>query len=229
MISTVAKGAAAGALMGLLASLLVVPFLMRANAPGADPVSVTAGAAPAASIPPSPVLEAQVRGVGTLVVADTECTGTASFVDRIEPTSENVLRASSEAVTGTVAAVDGPFWNTPDGGAAFAEALSPYSVYRTVTVKVDRAMKGDVGAEVTFRVPGGMAGCAIFRPEGIPLDIARGDTYLFFTQHLPATDAKGVDVATVTDMWPVSNGVVTTPVAGKVTVEEVASEAASLK
>ena len=54
-------------------------------------------------------------------------------------------------------------------------------------------------------------------------------TYLFFTQDLPATDAKGGDVATVTDMWPVSGGVVSTPVGGNVTVEEVATEAASVK
>jgi hypothetical protein len=202
---------------------------MRSNAPSADPVFVTAGSAPTASIQPSPVLEAQVRGVGTLVVADEKCTGTASSDDRIEPTTENVLKAASEAVTGTVATVDGPFWNTPDGGAASAEALSPFSVYRTVTVEVDKAMKGDVGATFTFRVPGGKVGCAIFAPEGIPLDIAKGDTYLFFTQDLPATDAKGGDVATVTDMWPVSSGVVTTPVSGTVTVEEVATEAASLK
>jgi hypothetical protein len=231
VISTVAKGAAAVALVGLLASLFVIPFLINARAPGANPTAIRAGAqAAAASVQPtSSAPEAQVRGVGTPVVAGKDCTGTASADDRLEPTTENALTVSSGAVTGTVATVEGPFWNTPDGSAAPADALSPFSVYRTVTISVDKAMKGDIGSKFTFRVPGGKVGCAVFAPEGIPLEIAKGDAYLFFTQDLPATDAKGGAVPTVTDMWPVSSGVVATPVDGKVSIQEVATEAASVK
>lgn len=225
-MSTIAKAGAGVIVIGLLASLLIVPFLMRAAAPSQSSASL-AGARTAEQPVPSDAPAAQVQGVGTLVT-DAECIGTASSDDRLTPTTENVVKASDAAVVGTVTSVDGPRWNTPDGSAV-KEAVSPYSVYRTVTVKVDDAIKGVVGTTYTFRVPGGKVGCSIFAPEGIPLDIEKGQSYAFFTQDLPAADAKGASVPTVTDVWPVTAGAVLTPIDGKVSVEKVVAEGASSK
>lgn len=217
---------------GLLGTIIVVALIVAALAFRSSGKPATAapirpiGAGAAAQQPAPNATPAPLQALGQPVEAakGDDCIGLVTTDDRLTPTSQNVLTASDAALIGTVESVDVLRWDTPDGEAPKGDNLTSASVYRTVTAKVDTGLKGENSGSVKFRVPGGQAGCSVFFVEGMPLDIKSGQTFAFFLQDLPATDAKDARVPTATDIWLVEGSVVQTPENGDVSITELEAE-----
>lgn len=200
----------------LLALVVGVVFLRSpvATPGGVDNLSVASTASPAFGFS-----VAVGQPIGQIAEAR-ECETHLTIYDRVLPTIAQETAASSQVILGPVVSVEPARWNTPDGAPASADKIAATTVYRNVTLSVETSMKGTAGATVTLRVPGGRAGCELFVPDGIPLDIGVGDRLALFVQDLPALDARAVRLPTVVDAWPVLDGAtVVTPADGQLSVD----------
>lgn len=201
----------------------IVVFRSGASA-GPPPSRSEAGAAiPRAGLSYALVAPTAVA-VGQDVVQE-DCVTHSTVYDRVLPTIAQQTRSSDLVIVGTVGAVQGPRWNTRDGGPANKQKSTANSVYRLVTVSVETTMKGSVPGTVQLRFPGGRAGCEAWVAEDIPLDLASGDRLVLFVQDLPAADISSSAQTTV-GAWPVgSDGVVSTPADGRVPMDDLISAA----
>jgi hypothetical protein len=146
-----------------------------------------------------------------------DCDPHYGTLDRIQLPVQARAAASHSVVRGTVDAIGQAQWNTPGTKPPDAKLANSLDVMRLFRVTGATTLAGEAISADVFWVPGGTIGCVTFTIGGYDMEV--GEEYLFF---LAANDAKSGPAGTLeaNEIWPVVDGVVTTPTEGKMTVSQ---------
>lgn len=200
---------AAAALVG---ALIVTGSITRARGTEAGLVS-----SPAASSGPAatPQTASSPGPCGT--------NAASAFVsqDGAAPTIANRTFGAAIVAVGTVVSVGAPQWNTADGTApAFTAAGHPpvwAEIYRPVSISFSSTAKGGAVSGIQARALGGTVGCFTYGVAGSPT-LSVGSQFALFLGPSQSSTGFITSSLTVTDAWPVTNGQVSTPEEGTMSV-----------
>jgi hypothetical protein len=205
--------------------LLLILLLIRSGGAGG------LGSAGGAPLQSTPAVSAQETGPANRAPieapsANADCTSgqyqvKAVYGDAADPTISNRAEVSTLVVIGKVVTVDQARWNTDDGSKPAPAVVGGVPVramiYRSVTIATDTVIKGTVPSALDARWLGGQIGCDFAGIDiGTTVDIKASGVYAFFMG--PSLNADGTMGSTLTiiEAWPVANGLVETPMEGKV-------------
>lgn len=197
----------------LLAAALFVPLVFLR--PAAN--SLNTGAA---TPPPDATPIADATPAAPADEVDPTCGSATVSYDTADPTIANRAEGASVVVIATVESVGTARWNTDDGKPPAFEGDNPppdVYIYRPVSLSITTLARGDsLGSTLEVNALGGMVGCYSFEFEDSP-ELKAGQQYAFFIG--PALAEEGTtdpSPVTINAAWPVSAGLVETPLEGDV-------------
>lgn len=194
---------------GLAAAVLIATILNGTRGVGAtppDPSAIDASASPLAV--PTPGAESS---------CEETLTHTTVF-DGPEPTLANLSQRSPTVLLGVAKAISVARFTTVDGARPREGATVATSVVRIVSLE-GTALREGAARDVTVDVAvlGGTIGCETWVVPSMP-SIDVGDEVVVFAE--PSPSLEGPDVLRATEVFPVENGVILTPLDGMIPIDD---------
>lgn len=203
-------------MMRTIRSLFLLVFLTGAFGASVVAVGSIAGsvAEPASTTITSPGPEPQAATAAG--GADQDCLDIILTMDGMPPTVQTEADVAVVVAVAKVVAVGDAHWNTPDRQRPPSLTMDHALIVRDISFDVVSGLRGSQkGDGLATTILGGQVGCDSVSTAAAPADVKPGDVYAVFL--IDPALVRDTDVAA---MWPVVDGVVSTPEDGDVTIAQ---------